>query len=259
MTGSGGRRVAEAPAVAHLPGGAIPYTLRHSTRARAVRVVIHPDRGIVVTVPATRSGGRDGERRAVEFLGQRESWVRRHLGLQADAAARIAERGGATDGGLVPFLGRLHRVSVVPAVSAVRRSDVARFDDALVLHRVPADRRTDAAILEAWLRVEARAAIERTIDAHAPALGVTPSAVTLRDPRTRWGSASRTGRLSFSWRLVLGRPEALETVVVHELAHLRVFGHGPGFWALVASRRPDHRVWRRWLHDHSTDLHRALG
>jgi len=64
--------------------------------------------------------------------------------------------------------------------------------------------------------------------------------------------------LAFSWRLVLAPPEALETVVVHELAHLRVFGHGPRFWAVVAERRPDHAVWRRWLRDHSTELHGAL-
>jgi hypothetical protein len=64
--------------------------------------------------------------------------------------------------------------------------------------------------------------------------------------------------LSFSWRLALAPPEALETVVVHELAHLRVFGHGPGFWALVAGRRPDHLVWRRWLRDHSVELHAVL-
>jgi predicted metal-dependent hydrolase len=81
----------------------------------------------------------------------------------------------------------------------------------------------------------------------------------LRDPRTRWGSASRAGRLSFSWRLILAPSEALDTVVIHELAHLRVFGHGPRFWALVESRRPDHRVWRRWLHDHAQELHGALG
>ena len=80
----------------------------------------------------------------------------------------------------------------------------------------------------------------------------------IRDQRTRWGSASRQGRLAFSWRLILAPPEALETVVIHELAHLRVFGHGPRFWEVVASRRPDHKVWRRWLHDHSTELHGAL-
>ena len=101
-------------------------------------------------------------------------------------------------------------------------------------------------------------AIESAVIAHAADMRMAPVAVTLRDPRTRWGSASRNGRLSFSWRLVLAPPEALETVVVHELAHLRVFGHGPRFWALVASRRPDHRIWRRWLHDHSTALHTAL-
>ena len=120
------------------------------------------------------------------------------------------------------------------------------------------ERRDLAAILEAWLRVRARAAIEREIERHAAALGVSPAAVTVRDARTRWGSCSRARRLSFSWRLVLAPPEALETVVVHELAHLRVFGHGPGFWAIVASRRPDHRRWRRWLRDHSLELHAAL-
>ena len=65
-------------------------------------------------------------------------------------------------------------------------------------------------------------------------------------------------RLAFSWRLILAPPEALETVVVHELAHLRVFGHGPRFWGLVATRRPDHKVWRRWLREHSAELHGAL-
>jgi predicted metal-dependent hydrolase len=247
----------DAAAIAELPGGPLPYTLRRSSRARVLRVVIHPDRGVVVTVPA-RTVRPEHEHRAAAFLAEREPWLRKHLGQQAEVARRIAARGGARDGGSIPFRGRLHRIRVVPAVSGIRRSDVIAFDDELVIHRIPAERRPDAAILEAWLREEARRLIDASIAAHAGAMEVTPRAVTIRDPRTRWGSASRTGRLSLSWRLALAPPEALETVVIHELAHLRVFGHGPGFWALVASRRPDHRVWRRWLHDHSTDLHHAL-
>lgn len=250
--------IEERPAIAHLAGGPVPYTLRHSPRARGLRVVIHPQRGVVVTVPATRIGRGDGERRAAAFLVEREPWLRRHLAQQAALEARLRARGGARDGGEVPYRGRLHRVRVVPAVSGIRRSDVVPFHDELVVHRVARDRRPEAAILESWLRAEAAAAIETAIDAHAGALGVAPVGVTLRDPRSRWGSASRTGRLSFSWRLILAPPEALETVVVHELAHLRVFGHGPAFWSLVASRRPDHRTWRRWLHDHATELHTAL-
>ena len=248
----------EAPAIADLPGGPLPYVLRHSPRARTLRVVIHPDRGVVVTLPATRAARRDGERYAAEFLAQREAWLRRHLTRQQDEAVRLAARGGGRDGGIVPFRGRLLPVRVAPAVSGVRRSDVIAFDDELVIHRVVAERRSDAEILEAWFREEARRAIDASIADHADAIGVRPTGVTLRDPRTRWGSASRSGRLSFSWRLVLAPAEALETVVCHELAHLRVFGHGPRFWALVTSRRPDHRTWRRWLHDHATELHRAL-
>jgi predicted metal-dependent hydrolase len=122
----------------------------------------------------------------------------------------------------------------------------------------PGERRELAEILESWLKEKARVAIHREIDRHAPALAVAPAAVTIRDTRTRWGSCSRARRLSFSWRLVLAPPEALETVVVHELAHLRIFGHGPQFWEMVAARRPDHHLWRRWLRDHSLELHSAL-
>jgi predicted metal-dependent hydrolase len=248
----------ESAVVADLPGGPLPYTLRHSPRARALRVVVHPERGVVVTVPATRAGRTTGERRAAEFLGQREAWVRGHLARHEQVRDTLAARGGARDGGAIRLEGDLVAIRVVPAVAGIRRSDVVRFDDELVIHRVARDRRPDAAILEVWLRAEARTAIDRQVAAHAPALGVTPATVTLRDPRSRWGSAARSHRLSFSWRLILAPPEALETVVIHELAHLRVFGHGPRFWSLVASRRPDHRTWRRWLHDHATELHAAL-
>ena len=128
----------------------------------------------------------------------------------------------------------------------------------IVVRVSPLDRRPLAAVLEAWLRERAAIDIESAIGRHARALGVDPVRVSIRDPRTRWGSAARTGRLAFSWRLVLAPPEALETVVVHELAHLRVFGHGPAFWAVVSSRVPDHQAWRRWLREHSVELHAAL-
>jgi predicted metal-dependent hydrolase len=47
-------------------------------------------------------------------------------------------------------------------------------------------------------------------------------------------------------------------VVVHELSHLKVFGHGPRFWSLVASRRPTHLADRAWLRRRSFALHAAL-
>ena len=154
----------------------------------------------------------------------------------------------------------MHRLRIGPAASG--RSSVARIVTPVgfELHIATAARHRDRVdrVLESWFRDQAQLAIEATIADHAAALDVRPVGVALRDPRSRWGSASRQGRLMLSWRLVLAPGEALETVVIHELAHLRVFGHGPRFWALVASRRPDHLVWRRWLRTHSLELHGAL-
>lgn len=255
--------ITETSSVARLPGGPLPYTLRRSPRSRGLRVVIHPDRGVVVTVPvAGRRGWSDPARHVQDFLGEREAWLRRHLAKQAHDQAELAARGGLRDGAVLRFRGDLHRLRLVPARPGLRRSTVERIggtqEDELIVHVAPADRRTTAEVLEAWLKPRARAAIEREIRVHATALGVLPAAISIRDQRTRWGSASRQGRLAFSWRLILGPPETLETVVIHELAHLRVFGHGPRFWAVVASRRADHKVWRGWLQDHSAELHGAL-
>ncbi len=242
--------------------GPLPaYTLRHSARSRHLRITIDPELGLVVTVPPpTRRGWARPEGRIEAFLREREPWIRRHLDRRARDRAELAARGGLADGALVRFRGDLHRLRIAPAGSG--RSTVTRIVSPagfeLRVALAARDRERVGRVLEAWLREHAGLAIEATIADHASALGVTPRAIALRDPRSRWGSASREGRLMFSWRLVLAPAEALETVVIHELAHLRVFGHGPRFWALVASRRPDHLVWRRWLRTHSLELHGAL-
>ncbi len=248
---------------AELPGGPLRYQLRRSARSRTLRVTIDPRHGVVVSVPLpTRRGWAHPERDIERFLAEREPWVRRHVARLERQRASLAARGGIVDGASFRYLGELHRLRIAPAALRTRRSSVGRHGadagDELHIAIAAPDRRPPVEVLRGWLRDRATDAIERAVAAQAPALGVVPARIAVRDTRSRWGSASRTGTLSFSWRLVLAPPEALETVAIHELAHLRVFGHGPRFWALVASRRPDHLVWRRWLRTHSHELHAAL-
>jgi predicted metal-dependent hydrolase len=256
------RIVTEEPATVDLPGGRLGYLLRRSSQARTLRVVIDPAKGVIVTIPGPkRSGWARPDAQIATFLAEREAWIRRHLARQAAERATLAARGGLREGATFRYRGELHRLRIEHARGA-RRSTVTRVggdvEDELLVRLAAADRRPVAAVLDAWLRARARDAIQRAIARHVEPLGVEPAAISIRDQRTRWGSASRGRRLAFSWRLVLAPPEALDTVVIHELAHLRVFGHGPAFWALVASRRPDHRHWRRWLRDHALELHGAL-
>jgi predicted metal-dependent hydrolase len=252
----------ETPARAWLPGGDLEYTLRRSSRAQRLRVTIDPRRGVIATVPGVRTSEARARALVEPFLAEREAWLRRHAARQAAAAAGIAAAGPVRDGTLLRYRGEPHRVRVVVGSPGSRRSHVERVggdeEDQLVVTLAATERRPLPAVLEAWLRVRARDALETAIARHAPALDVAPTRVTVRDTRSRWGSASRAGRLSFSWRLVLAPPGVLETVAVHELAHLRIFGHGPSFWALVAGRIPDHVAQRRWLRAHAAELHASL-
>ncbi len=250
---------------ATLPGGPIAYLLRRSARSRVMRVTIDRERGVVVSVPPPqRRGWARPEGEIERFLSEREAWIRRHLDRHDRDRRAIAARGELGDGALVPYRGELHRLRIVATPERLRTTVTREpgidsdAPDELVVRVGRGERRRFAAILVAALRGRARAAIEEQVARHEGPLGVTPRSITIRDTRSRWGSASRRGALSFSWRLVLAPPAVLETVVVHELAHLRVFGHGPRFWAVVASRIPDHATWRRWLRVHAFELHAAF-
>lgn len=103
-------------------------------------------------------------------------------------------------------------------------------------------------------RARARALTHEVATVEASRLGVTFERIAIRDQRTRWGSCSSRGTLSFNWRLVLAPPEVAEYVVVHELCHLREPNHSPRFWQLVAAARPGYREQRRWLAEHGWEL-----
>jgi predicted metal-dependent hydrolase len=103
-------------------------------------------------------------------------------------------------------------------------------------------------------RREAHARISLLAQSEAAALGVGYTRIALRDQRSRWGSCSTTGTLSFNWRLVLAPHDVLDYVVVHEVCHLIEHNHGPRFWELVARRRPDYRGPKEWLDGHGWEI-----
>ncbi len=84
--------------------------------------------------------------------------------------------------------------------------------------------------------------------------GGTYSRISIRGQKTRWGSCSAKGTLSFNWRLMLAPPAVLDYVVVHELCHLSHMDHSDSFWKKVESVYPDYRTARKWLKDHGHEL-----
>ena len=83
--------------------------------------------------------------------------------------------------------------------------------------------------------------VRETIAVEEPRIGVRCRRVSIRDTRSRFGSCSSQGSLSFSWRLALAPRRILDYVVVHELCHLVHLDHSRRFWSLVERVRPDFR------------------
>jgi predicted metal-dependent hydrolase len=111
-----------------------------------------------------------------------------------------------------------------------------------------------SSVSEVEARRAARELVTMVCEDEAQALGVRWSRIEIRDQKSRWGSCSTRGTLSFNWRLVLAPYEVLDYVVVHELCHLREANHSRRFWKLVETRRPDWRRQRDWLHEHGPEL-----
>jgi hypothetical protein len=109
-----------------------------------------------------------------------------------------------------------------------------------------------------WLKSAARNEIAAAAQRYAAAMGVTYRRITIRDQRSRWGSCSAQGDLSFSWRLILTPTYVLDYVAAHEVAHLKHMNHGPRFWRLVLTHCPEASRAKSWLKAHGQSVHRVV-
>ena len=94
---------------------------------------------------------------------------------------------------------------------------------------------------------------------YARLLGVQYKRITIRNQRTRWGSCSAKGNLNFNCILMLTPPGAIDSVVVHELCHLKYMNHSKAFYQEIAKVFPEYDRWHRWLKENQPQLMARLG
>src|SRR3954447_16576528 len=139
-------RVLETAEHVDLSGGRLTYTLRRSSRSRGLRVTIHPDRGVVVSVPLpTRRGWANPVAHVEGFLRARERWVRSHVAEQTARRSGLHERPALGEGRAILVEG-VPRVVRVVAAPGLRHSRVialtSRAGDELLVERAPGEHRS---------------------------------------------------------------------------------------------------------------------
>lgn len=215
--------------------------VRESTRASKMRLVIGPHRPAEVIVPSCAS-----DREIDAFIDSKGVWLK-EKGALVERIRSNSSRLKLEQQGVLWLLGNTHELQHERSGRAV----VRRVGDRIV---VGGSHHEAAAALERWYRRQARAHILALVDAEASRLGMEYQSVGIRDQRTRWGSCSGMGNLSFSWRLVMAPQEVSQYVVTHELCHLREPNHSKAFWRLVDAAAPDWAEPARWLRNHGEEL-----
>ena len=98
-----------------------------------------------------------------------------------------------------------------------------------------------------FLRKAAKNVLPIKTKYYAGIMGLNYGRITITGAKTRFGSCSAKGNISFSYLLMQYPDEAIDYVVVHELAHLREMNHSSRFYKIVESVLPDYKERRKLL------------
>ena len=214
---------------------------RHAQARRLILRFNSGGTGVVVTVPKGVSRAR-----ALDFTERSRSWI----------AERMKSRAGPihlAPGQFLPLRGIAHEIRHLDS-----RRGVVSADSALGVILVPGDAAHVKRRLLDFLKMPAREDLTRAAAKYATLMGVSYRRITIRDQRSRWGSCSASGELSFSWRLILAPDYVLDYVAAHEVAHLRHLDHSPRFWRLVLTHCEGAAKARNWLRGHGLEVHRVV-
>ena len=219
-----------------LEGMRVNYLFQR-VRRRSIGFVVGPD-GLEVRAPKWVT------LKEVELgLQERGEWVLRKWAEVQERQKNIRQIEWA-DGACLDYLGMSIRLRLSPEVGRSELHEGLELRLALPLN-AEASQIRDA--VQAWLMREGRALFEARLNFFAPQMGVQWRKLSLSNAGSRWGSARIDGAIRLNWRLIHLKPDAIDYVVVHELAHLREMNHSPAFWKVVAEILPDHVERRKAL------------
>ena len=225
--------------IVQLPRGATPVAWRRHARARRVSLRIdHRGGRVIVTLPK-----RAGRPAGMALLMTHADWVAERLAALPDAIP-------FADGALVPLHGIAHRIRHTPTLRGGARAEAGEIlvgGDAAFLSRRVSE----------FLRTAALRAMRALVAEKSSRLGRAATRVTVKDTRSRWGSCSARGVISFSWRLVMAPPFVQDYVAAHEVAHLAHMNHGPRFWAAVSELTSHTEPALSWLRREGPSLARV--
>ena len=178
------------------------------------------------------------------FIEEKKGWIKQK---QAKALKDAVAPRQFVDGESFLYLGKEVTLRIVP------NGNSALMMDGIFKLTKSAQPRAES-VFEDWYKKQARKVLSERVNFFSHKYGFKVGKIRISSARTRWGSYSSKGTLSFTWRLVMAPLEIIDYVVVHELCHSKELNHSKAFWAQVEAILPDYKWRRKWLKSNGAKL-----
>ncbi len=226
-----------------LDGSKVQYRLKKSLRARRMRLEINYNTGLSVVVP------RRYDIAVVEkFISLKRDWILRKL-RDVQVYKTITDNGKPDT---VSYIGKTLRLNELRGKQEYAMVNLT--NDEIIVSSP--DGKNILKVLKNWYLQEADRVVKEKVDYFGKLIGVSYNNLAIKAVKTRWGSCSRSGNLSFNWKLIMAPETVIDYVVIHELCHLKRMDHSKLFWKLVETYAPAYRIHRNWLKQHEAEMNR---
>lgn len=228
-------------------GVVIPYTME--VRPNRVNAAIQVMAGgeVKVLVPHGFSAEQ-----GLEMLRDKADWVLKHYMQRRAMPGKDFVSGTRFD-----FLGQ-PVILVIDQTPGYVVTEVELMDESDLTVRCAQGQLVDPAtirdLLAEWYRAETKRIVPDRLDEWASYMGCQPTGLRINEYKTRWGYCRSDGLIAINWQIIQAPLEALDYVLVHELAHLQFPDHKNGFWKAVGQAYPGYEVQKQWLRRHAASL-----
>ncbi len=212
------------------------YTLRRNGKARRLSLRLESDGELVVIAPKFVP-----KLLISHFVDQQEPWITTQRSLQAARKRPVSET-------TTSLFGKEYQLDLRFGAPAGK---IRLLRDSMVIESPTANWQP---VLTRFLKLRAEQYLTERMVQLAKHMAVHYTKLVLRQQKTRWGSCSTSGTISLNWRLVHYKPEIIDYVIIHELAHTVHHNHSAQFWNLVAKYDPEHQLHRGWLRRNGLSL-----
>lgn len=226
----------------------IPYEERRSTRYRRITLSILEDR-LRISTPKNVS-----PKQLQELLLAKQEWILKHWLEKQKTLERPVRY---TDGEHFLYRGNMIELKII---RHPRKMIQVLLEGQVLMVHMPQDLQDKDLVLNvqmalvSWYKAQARRVLQDMLDKHARQMQVFFQIFRLKEQKTRWGSCSSKGNINLNWRIIMAPDEAIDYIIIHELAHLTHLNHSELFWQRVATFMPDYAEWKQWFKDHGQEL-----